>query len=104
MCFVLFLFLIFFGIVWSAAPFNQKKPLAFCQFNGTVCCNSREDLKLQRQFEAINVSGSCSPFLKSLLCSVRPFYKQKKHKCPSVLAFDGEALCGSITWMLRFCS
>ncbi|CAH2079965.1 unnamed protein product, partial [Thlaspi arvense] len=51
------------------APFNPKQPLAFCQFNGSVCCNSKEDLELQRQFQAVNVSESCSPLLKSLLCS-----------------------------------
>ncbi|EFH46999.1 hypothetical protein ARALYDRAFT_493989 [Arabidopsis lyrata subsp. lyrata] len=51
------------------APFHLKQPLAFCQFNGSVCCNSRDDLKLQREFKAVNVSGRCSPLLKSLLCS-----------------------------------
>ncbi|XP_019057509.1 PREDICTED: LOW QUALITY PROTEIN: HIPL1 protein [Tarenaya hassleriana] len=53
----------------SAAPFTAKKPLAFCQYKGSVCCNSQEDLNLQRQFKAANVSGSCSLLLKSLLCS-----------------------------------
>jgi hypothetical protein len=70
LCVCVVSFLIF-GIVWSAAPFNLKQPLGFCQFNGSVCCNSLEDLKLQRQFKAFNVSGRCSPLLKSLLCSVR---------------------------------
>lgn len=60
-------------LFWSAAPFNLKQPLSFCQFNGSVCCNSHEDLKLQKQFKAVNVTGSCSSLLKSLLCSVRPY-------------------------------
>ncbi|KAG2251772.1 hypothetical protein Bca52824_081908 [Brassica carinata] len=51
------------------APLTLKQPLSFCQFNGSVCCNSHEDLKLQKQFKAVNVSGSCSSHLKSLLCS-----------------------------------
>uniref|UniRef100_A0A1J3G9H1 HIPL1 protein n=1 Tax=Noccaea caerulescens TaxID=107243 RepID=A0A1J3G9H1_NOCCA len=51
------------------APFNLKKPLAFCQFKGSACCNSGEDLELQKQFQAVNVSKSCSPLIKSLLCS-----------------------------------
>ncbi|KAL0662437.1 hypothetical protein Bca4012_099274 [Brassica carinata] len=52
-----------------SAPLTLKQPLSFCQFNGSVCCNSHEDLKLQKQFKAVNVSGSCSSHLKSLLCS-----------------------------------
>ncbi|CAN8233142.1 unnamed protein product [Cochlearia groenlandica] len=51
-------------------PIRLKQPLAFCGFNESVCCDSIEDLKLQRQFKAlVNVSQSCSPLLKSLLCS-----------------------------------
>lgn len=60
-------------LFWSAAPLKRKQPLSFCQVNGSVCCNSHEDLKLQKQFKAVNVSGSCSSLLKSLLCSVRPY-------------------------------
>ncbi|EFH48847.1 hypothetical protein ARALYDRAFT_911491 [Arabidopsis lyrata subsp. lyrata] len=59
-CAVSFLILEFFG---------QLQPLVFCQFDGSVCCNSREVLKLQRQFNAVKV----------LLCSVRPIYQTITH-------------------------
>ncbi|XP_058073848.1 HIPL1 protein-like [Magnolia sinica] len=53
----------------SRAPFPAKTPLAFCPYNGTVCCDGREDLQLQRQFEDMNITDpACGSLLKSILC------------------------------------
>ncbi|KAL9343524.1 hypothetical protein Peur_063955 [Populus x canadensis] len=52
------------------SPFIPKSPLAFCQYSGSVCCNSTEDVELQKQFKSLNVSGhGCASLLKSTLCS-----------------------------------
>ncbi|KAF8399390.1 hypothetical protein HHK36_015254 [Tetracentron sinense] len=52
------------------APFTPKTPLAFCPYNGSVCCDSAEDLQLQKQFQAMNVSDSgCASLLKSIICA-----------------------------------
>ncbi|TYJ17031.1 hypothetical protein E1A91_A09G023200v1 [Gossypium mustelinum] len=52
------------------APFTSETPLSFCQYNGSVCCNATEDLKLRNQFKSMNVSVSaCASVLKSILCS-----------------------------------
>ncbi|XP_010272186.1 PREDICTED: HIPL1 protein [Nelumbo nucifera] len=54
----------------SRAPVTLKTPLAFCPYNGSVCCNSTKDLQLQKQFEAMNVSDpACASLLKSILCA-----------------------------------
>ncbi|KAK4834277.1 hypothetical protein QYF36_020138 [Acer negundo] len=52
------------------APFTPKTPLRFCRYNGSVCCNSTDDLQLQNQFQAMNVSDtSCGTLLRSIICS-----------------------------------
>ncbi|KAL8464908.1 hypothetical protein ACS0TY_034407 [Phlomoides rotata] len=55
----------------STAPFTIKSPLQFCPYNGTTCCNSTEDLRLQKQFESMNISSDsgCASLLKSILCA-----------------------------------
>lgn len=52
------------------APVVSKTPLEFCQYNGSVCCNSTEVSRLQKQFLAMNISDqSCGSLLKSILCA-----------------------------------
>ncbi|KAI5558743.1 hypothetical protein BDE02_17G062300 [Populus trichocarpa] len=52
------------------SPFIPKSPLAFCQYSGSVCCNSTEDVELHKQFKSLNVSDyGCASLLKSTLCS-----------------------------------
>ncbi|XP_052183553.1 HIPL1 protein-like [Diospyros lotus] len=54
----------------SRAPFTPKTALSFCPYNGTVCCNSTAELKLQSQFKAMNISDpGCASLLKSILCA-----------------------------------
>ncbi|KAL7161541.1 hypothetical protein ACSBR2_042080 [Camellia fascicularis] len=54
----------------SRAPFTPKASLSFCPYNGTVCCNFAKDLRLQKQFEAMNISDpSCASLIKSVLCA-----------------------------------
>ncbi|XXG46085.1 hypothetical protein AAC387_Pa02g1011 [Persea americana] len=59
----------------SRAPFTSKSPLAFCSYNGTVCCDAKEDLGLGTRFRDMNVSDpACGSLLKSILCaSCDPF-------------------------------
>ncbi|KAA8542592.1 hypothetical protein F0562_023744 [Nyssa sinensis] len=54
----------------SRAPLIPETPLVFCPYNGTLCCNSIEDLCLQKQYESMNVSDpGCASLLKSVLCA-----------------------------------
>ncbi|PSS07859.1 HIPL1 protein [Actinidia chinensis var. chinensis] len=54
----------------STAPFTLKTPLKFCPYNGAVCCNSLEDLGLQKQYQAMNISDpGCASVFKSVLCA-----------------------------------
>ncbi|KAF3953341.1 hypothetical protein CMV_021207 [Castanea mollissima] len=54
----------------SGAPFSPKTPLVFCQYEGSVCCSSTDDIQLLSQFRAMNVSDlGCRSLLKSILCS-----------------------------------
>ncbi|XP_011086425.1 HIPL1 protein [Sesamum indicum] len=51
-------------------PTSLKGRLAFCPYNGKVCCSSSQDLLLQKQFEAMNISDSaCADALKAILCA-----------------------------------
>lgn len=50
---------------------KQETPLKFCSYNGSVCCNTTQDLLLQKQFEALNVIYPvCASLLKSTMCAV----------------------------------
>ncbi|KAG5522361.1 hypothetical protein RHGRI_034518 [Rhododendron griersonianum] len=52
------------------APAIQKTPLAFCPYNGKVCCDSAKDLELRKNFLAMNISDSgCASLVKSILCA-----------------------------------
>ncbi|KAI3736755.1 hypothetical protein L2E82_26740 [Cichorium intybus] len=54
----------------SRAPLTPKTPLAFCSYNESSCCNSTQDLNIQKQFESLNISQpTCASLLKSILCS-----------------------------------
>lgn len=54
----------------SRAPSTLKTPLKFCPYNGTACCDSAEDLQLQKQFQAMNISDlGCASLVKAVLCS-----------------------------------
>ncbi|GKU88741.1 hypothetical protein SLEP1_g2970 [Rubroshorea leprosula] len=47
-----------------------EKPLEFCSYNGSSCCDSAKDLQLQKQFQALNISNpECASIMKSILCS-----------------------------------
>ncbi|KAL5582399.1 hypothetical protein UlMin_014841 [Ulmus minor] len=52
------------------SPFTPQTKLSFCQYNGSVCCNSTQDMAWQKQFKAMKVSDSgCASLLKSILCA-----------------------------------
>ncbi|KAE8681342.1 HIPL1 protein [Hibiscus syriacus] len=54
----------------SRAPLTLKTALKFCSYNGTSCCNSTEDSKLQKQFQARNISDtSCASIVQAVLCA-----------------------------------
>ncbi|XP_041010853.1 HIPL1 protein-like [Juglans microcarpa x Juglans regia] len=54
----------------SRAPHIPKRPLVFCPYNGSVCCDSAKDLQLQKQFHEMNISDpGCATLVKSTLCS-----------------------------------
>uniref|UniRef100_A0A7N0VNA7 Glucose/Sorbosone dehydrogenase domain-containing protein n=2 Tax=Kalanchoe fedtschenkoi TaxID=63787 RepID=A0A7N0VNA7_KALFE len=54
----------------SRAPFTANGSLPFCGYSGAVCCSPKDDLQLQKQFQAMNASDSgCASVLKSILCA-----------------------------------
>ncbi|MBA0678345.1 hypothetical protein Goari_019699, partial [Gossypium aridum] len=54
----------------SRAPLTVSTKLEFCSYNGSSCCNSTDDSKLQKQFQAMNISDpSCASLLQSVLCA-----------------------------------
>ncbi|CAB4280899.1 unnamed protein product [Prunus armeniaca] len=54
----------------SRAPSTLSSPLKFCSYNETACCNSTEDLQIQKQFQTMNISNSgCASLVKSVLCA-----------------------------------
>ncbi|GAB2280361.1 hipl1 protein [Dionaea muscipula] len=57
------------------APTISNTQLAFCPYNGSVCCDSAKDLQLQNHFQAMKIPDStCASLLKSILCaSCDPF-------------------------------
>lgn len=58
----------------AGGPFTPTSRLQFCSYNGTSCCNSTDDLRLQRQFQSINVSNTnCASLLRSILCAVSTY-------------------------------
>lgn len=81
--FVLLLLIFFYWIprwvlllLCAGAPFTAKSPLTFCSYNGTVCCDAKEDLGLGKRFRDMNVSDpACGSLLKSILCAVIVGYK-----------------------------
>lgn len=59
-------------VIDVGTPNTLNTPLKFCPYNETSCCNSTEDLQLQKQFQAMNISDpGCASVLKSVLCAVR---------------------------------
>lgn len=51
-------------------PLTLKSPLKFCSHIGISCCNSTQDVQLQKQFQSMNVSDSaCASIVKSILCA-----------------------------------
>ncbi|KAG8081005.1 hypothetical protein GUJ93_ZPchr0007g6159 [Zizania palustris] len=54
----------------STFPRTVNGSLSFCGYNGTACCNSTDDAAVQRQFAAMNISGTpCGDLVKSILCA-----------------------------------
>ncbi|KAL4583993.1 hypothetical protein LXL04_008581 [Taraxacum kok-saghyz] len=54
----------------TGTPLPPKTPLVFCNYNGSSCCDSNQDSKIQKQFESMAVSQpACASLLKSILCS-----------------------------------
>ncbi|XP_077210154.1 HIPL1 protein-like [Tasmannia lanceolata] len=54
----------------SRAPFKLNSPLPFCHYNGTVCCTTNQDLRLQKQFGDMKISDpSCASHVKAILCA-----------------------------------
>ncbi|KAJ4961156.1 hypothetical protein NE237_021066 [Protea cynaroides] len=54
----------------ESAPVALKTPLFFCPYNGSVCCDSAQDQRLQKRFQSMNISDSaCASLVKSILCA-----------------------------------
>ncbi|KAE8674697.1 HIPL2 protein [Hibiscus syriacus] len=69
----------------SRAPLTLKTALKFCSYNRSSCCNSTEDSKLQKQFQAMNISGtSCASLVQSVLCAVCDPFSEKLFTIDSV--------------------
>ncbi|BFG26747.1 hypothetical protein CerSpe_130210 [Prunus speciosa] len=67
------------------SPFTPKAPLTFCQYNGSVCCNSTEDMQLQNLFKTMDVSDlGCASLVKSILCSRCDQFSAELYRIESV--------------------
>lgn len=54
----------------SSFPRAVNGTLSFCGYNGTACCNATDDATVQKQFAAMNISGTpCGDLVKSILCA-----------------------------------
>ncbi|RZC87451.1 hypothetical protein C5167_035992 [Papaver somniferum] len=54
----------------SKAPFTPKTPLVFCPTGDSVCCDTNQDLELQKVFQSMNISDhACASLLKSIICA-----------------------------------
>lgn len=81
------------GLIGAGAPSTLSSPLKFCSYNETACCNSTEDLQIQKQFQTMNISNSgCASLLKSVLCAVRllsfPYYIYPPNSVFPILKFQ----------------
>ncbi|CAN6203305.1 unnamed protein product [Urochloa humidicola] len=54
----------------STFPRTINGSLPFCGYNGTSCCNATDDAAVQKQFAAMNISGTpCGDAVKNILCA-----------------------------------
>ncbi|KAG2632302.1 hypothetical protein PVAP13_2NG073146 [Panicum virgatum] len=54
----------------STFPKTINESLSFCGYNGTSCCNATDDAAVQKQFAAMNISGTpCGDIVKNILCA-----------------------------------
>ncbi|CAM8920569.1 unnamed protein product [Rhodiola kirilowii] len=54
----------------SNAPYTLRTPLKFCPYNESSCCDSTEDLQLQKRYASMNISNpKCSSLLKMIVCA-----------------------------------
>ncbi|OEL23589.1 HIPL1 protein [Dichanthelium oligosanthes] len=54
----------------TAFPRTINGSLSFCGYNGTSCCNATDDAAVQKQFAAMNISGTpCGDIVKNVLCA-----------------------------------
>ncbi|CAL5076633.1 unnamed protein product [Urochloa decumbens] len=54
----------------STFPRTINGSLSFCGYNGTSCCNATDDAAVQKQFAAMNISGTpCGDVVKNILCA-----------------------------------
>uniref|UniRef100_A0A5B7CBP7 Putative HIPL1 protein-like isoform X1 n=1 Tax=Davidia involucrata TaxID=16924 RepID=A0A5B7CBP7_DAVIN len=67
------------------APLIPKVPLAFCPYNGRICCNTAKDSQLKKQFQAMKISdSSCASVMKSILCAMCDQFSAELFKVQSV--------------------
>ncbi|XP_059316683.1 HIPL1 protein-like isoform X1 [Lycium ferocissimum] len=86
------------------APAIPKKPLAFCLYNGKVCCDSSKDAQLKKIFEGMNISDTaCSSAVKSIICSTCDQFSAELFKVKSGPR-PVPVLCNSTATSASFCS
>ncbi|WOG95186.1 hypothetical protein DCAR_0414492 [Daucus carota subsp. sativus] len=88
----------------SRAPFSSKTPLLFCPYNGSLCCTSAQDLSLQKQFAAMNISHTeCASLVKSVLCARCDKFSADLYTVQST-SRQVPLLCNTTTGSNSFCS
>ncbi|XVF12016.1 hypothetical protein REPUB_Repub08aG0078300 [Reevesia pubescens] len=79
----------------DGTPIQLGKPLSFCSYTGSACCDSAKDLQLQKRFQAFNVSDTaCASILKTILCSACDQFSAQLFEINSGLR-DVPILCNS---------
>lgn len=58
-------------IGFAGAPITTNASLPFCSHNGTTCCTTSDDMALELQLTAMNISdAACNSIIKDVLCAV----------------------------------
>uniref|UniRef100_A0A803QM37 Glucose/Sorbosone dehydrogenase domain-containing protein n=1 Tax=Cannabis sativa TaxID=3483 RepID=A0A803QM37_CANSA len=78
------------------SPFITNTTLSFCQYRGSTCCNSSDDMQIRNEFKAMKISDSgCASLLKSVLCAKCDPFSAELYRVESVLTRKVPVLCNS---------
>ncbi|KAI4343817.1 hypothetical protein L6164_011124 [Bauhinia variegata] len=79
----------------SRIPSKLDTPLKFCSRDGRARCDITEDLQLQKEFQALNVTDpACASLLKSILCAADSGLRTVPLLCNTTLSLISQQSSG----------